>query len=149
MDFLPVLLAYIAAAVTIAATLHARTLVDRAMSWSKRYTGLLSRISQLEQGLENLIGQHRRLSGKFYQMQDRVSERDTEPEPSHEYDAVQVVTCENFLAAQIEGPMSKAARCDCAYCNWQRAERARTRATLLPKTAAAQGETARKNSRGE
>jgi hypothetical protein len=40
-------------------------------------------------------------------------------------------TCDNWLAAQLEGPRSKAAACMCAYCLSARAARAAEKAAIL------------------
>jgi hypothetical protein len=46
-----------------------------------------------------------------------------------------LATCENYSAAQREGPQSQAAKCDCAFCEAKRAERDALRVKLVPKRA--------------
>jgi hypothetical protein len=45
--------------------------------------------------------------------------------------------CENFALAQLEGPTSAAASCECDYCVSMREARSRVKAALTPKSQAA------------
>lgn len=121
---------------------------------AQRLATMRSRVTALEGSAESLLAQHRKLSGRFYAMLADIE--DPEPPnpsvPSREVlnDLARTpptfVVCPNWPLACDQGPGSEAARCDCAYCNWQRAERARTRARLVPPTAAGQGAMAKRNS---
>lgn len=53
------------------------------------------------------------------------------PPPVTEFEVDLTGTCENWLAAQLEGPRSKAAACECAYCLRARAERAAEKSRIL------------------
>lgn len=75
-----------------------------------------ARITNIERDVDALRRELRKLSGKFYAAQ-REDEYPTEP------DGRSRDVCENWGRAQLEGPMSKAARCDCAYCTDRRAQR--------------------------
>lgn len=110
------------------------------------------RITVAERELDALRRELRKLSGKFYASQ---RERDDwiDADESHRslvdqaIDAIsaQVPVCQNWLLAKQEGPSSDAAKCECLYCNAQRADRARTRAALVPKGAQATASTAKLN----
>lgn len=45
--------------------------------------------------------------------------------------------CDNWALAQLEGPQSKAARCECDYCEQMRRARATVKAALVPRGAQA------------
>lgn len=117
---------------------------------AQRLALMRSRVTALEGSAESLLAQHRKLAGRFYAMLADLED----PEPPEGIDVPALVphpqtglaVCENWAMACDQGPKSAAARCDCAYCNWQRAERARTRARLVPPTAAGQGAMAKRNS---
>lgn len=123
---------------------------------AQRLATMRSRVTALEGSAESLLAQHRKLSGRFYAMLNELE--DPQPPNYPDVDDVkrfnerqaelgqQLLVCENWALACDQGPQSAAARCDCAYCNWQRAERARTRARLVPPTAAGQGAMAKRNS---
>jgi hypothetical protein len=101
------------------------------------------RIVGLAGALENLHAQHRKLAGRVYadkQWRDaRASGGDFTREdweahgvkldnPTH---TLVGVVCDNWRIAQVEGPTSQAARCECAYCVEARANRAHVRSQLL------------------
>lgn len=116
---------------------------------AQRLATMRSRVTALEGSAESLLAQHRKLAGRFYAMLADIE--DPEPpeslfEPPAPLVQSGLAVCENWAIACDQGPTSAAARCDCAYCNWQRAERARTRARLVPPTAAGQGAMAKRNS---
>lgn len=53
-------------------------------------------------------------------------------QPSTDVKRVEAVpACENWLQAQIDGPRSTAASCECDYCTEQREQRAREKAAIL------------------
>lgn len=96
--------------------------------------GITARVSAVEASFESLRLQHQKLHGKFHatlrELEDereaafnRVAEPQREdweqPQPPLPFEAV----CENYAAAQREGPGSPAAECQCAYCLRRRAER--------------------------
>lgn len=94
--------------------------------------GELARITALEGGYEQLHSQHRKLAGKFYARDyyDRQHDLDNAP-PGITAPQLLTPACENWAAAQLEGPKSKAAACECGYCLAQRAARAREKAAIL------------------
>jgi outer membrane murein-binding lipoprotein Lpp len=88
-----------------------------------------TRLRTLEHEIENLDAQLHKLRGKIY-----ASTRETQTIEIAK--AVSLETpCDNWLAAKNEGPSSKAAKCECAYCDAQRRARTAFRAQAVPKTA--------------
>lgn len=104
------------------------------------------RITATERELEALRRELRKLSGKFYASQRE--QPDDDPPPVSERDTAPPVVapfCANYGQAQIEGPNSKAARCECDYCAEMRARRDLSRAQLVPKTVQGQAALAKLN----
>lgn len=93
------------------------------------------RIVGLEHGLENLHHQHRKLAGRVYANErfDVVDDNQEGSElvPIPELDGR--VLCDNWKLAQVEGPQSRAAKCECQYCVAARAARSAARAALVPR----------------
>lgn len=100
------------------------------------------RVTTLEREVESLRRELRSLSGKFY-----AEKREREPVSSSDtgQHAIAGSVCDNWTAAQREGPLSEAASCECAYCVSRRAARAAFRATAVPKTVQAQAAAAKLN----
>lgn len=93
------------------------------------------RIIGLEHALEKLHAQHRSLVGKMHA--DRRWQAEAQQDAVSNDDTV----CENYRAAQLEGPFSQAASCPCEYCERMRTERAGRRAAAratLPRGATKQ-----------
>jgi TolA-binding protein len=88
----------------------------------------LSRVSANEAEVQTLTAQIHKLRGKIYSMKPEKQEIEIADR------AVLLGVCENYAAAQTDGPGSKAARCDCPYCEAKRRERDELRARLVPKT---------------
>lgn len=118
-------------------------LCQRAMQYSldaereiARVLTLKGRVIALETSVESLDLKHRKLSGRVYATAAPrpVDEIDVDVDDDPRENAP---VCGNFLAAQHEGPLSAAARCECAYCASMRAERGRLRERHVPKTAQA------------
>lgn len=114
------------------------------------------RVTVLERELEALRRELRKLSGKFYAELAAIErDRDESAETLEAQDELAYGTvaqfqnrfpvCENWTLAKEQGPRSEAAKCTCAYCEAQRAERARLRGALVPKTVQGQAELARLN----
>lgn len=89
------------------------------------------RIVGLEGALESLHAQHRKLAGRVYADEYWSGQRPEQPQ----LDVQPGEICENFRAAQREGPTSPAASCECGYCVAARAARAQLRAQAIPKAA--------------
>lgn len=118
-----------------------------------------ARVTVVERDLDALRRELRKLSGKFYASQRDCQPIELHPDYCHEHGGHlrdspacdvekrrPLEVCENWAVAKHEGPHSDAAKCDCLYCMTQRADRARTRAALVPKGAQAAAATAKLNS---
>lgn len=115
-----------------------------------------------DEQIDSLNRQLQRLRGQFHafraehelvpEIDETHGQGDANERPSltvaQQLAAQQMHPCENYTAAQREGPFSAAAKCECNYCTLKRLERASTRERLIPKTAAAQAKLARDNSHG-
>jgi hypothetical protein len=88
-------------------------------------------VAGLEAAMMGLHEQHKKLAGRVYADQYWNGQRAEQPmlEPV-EPDGRSRDICENWATAQREGPSSRAAGCECAYCNARRADRAARRAKL-------------------
>lgn len=109
---------------------------ELAVRHARKIETSLGRLIKLEGACEQLDATWRKLSGKFHaHMRDyHPNEPEVSPSPAAAYQApAPLIVCENWHLSTIEGPTSRAASCACEYCEWQRAERARMRATHTPK----------------
>jgi len=103
-----------------------------------------SRLTGLERDVDALRRELRKLSGKFYAAQ-RAEEDDAGSWDAPLAHAIPASICDNWSVAQIAGPNSDAASCECSYCVGRRAERRALRAALVPKTVQGQAEVAKLN----
>lgn len=109
-----------------------------------RLHGMRSELAAVGEDLMALGKAHRKLAGRVYADEYWNGQREEQPQlapvgpPPGE-------VCERYLTAQREGPLSAAARCGCAYCEFQRAERDRFRAKAVPKSARGVAELAKLN----
>lgn len=87
----------------------------------------LGRIVQLEHELSALNASLHKVRQKIY-YNARKSDEIEIAQP------ISAAECDNWLAAQTQGPSSSAAKCACNYCIAQRNERDALRAKLVPKT---------------
>lgn len=96
-----------------------------------KLNAMSGRVIAAEGAIDNLALQLRKLRGYVYSPSpSSSSSSSSEPESA-------IAGCDNWELAKVDGPSSRAAQCDCAYCNYQRANRARARAELLPAARAA------------
>lgn len=132
-----------AASVAIGAATRAGRTADRLRS-------AMATISGLEASTESLTQQLQKLRGTFYAFKAAVEE----PQPTVDYDEsgnfyppepAPGQICENFRVAQLEGPTSPAAQCDCGYCAAMRQAREQLRARAVPRTATGQAKLAKLN----
>ena len=96
-----------------------------------RLLTMRGRVVGLEGALESLDSKHRKLAARIYADEhhgNRPSPHPVEREIAHVQGA-----CENYARAQVEGPLSAAARCECAYCVAMRAQRDAFRSAAVPK----------------
>lgn len=138
-----------------------RSHADAAHGWylkaealALKLRGERDRVTVAEREIEALRRELRKLSGKFYAEQRKAEEAlddDDSLDELAEYQGTvanledRFPVCENWQLAKQEGPRSKAAQCQCVYCLAQRAERARLRGELVPRTVQGQAELARLN----
>lgn len=100
------------------------------------------RVTVLERDTEALRRELRKLGGKFYASLRERTEEDHDLDAQRFFERQNVLPlpetkpCDNWLAAQTEGPHSKAARCECLYCMTQRRIRATEKAAILAARAA-------------
>jgi hypothetical protein len=81
----------------------------------------MGRLSAVEAEAAQLTSQIMKLRQKLYYRDHR--EKHDEPSES--------AVCENYARAQLEGPLSKAAKCDCTYCFERRQARKSPAPALL------------------
>lgn len=146
MHWLPTVLSTGAALIAVLCALAAQRTLSRMDRELKRTASLRARVLALEGCAETITAQHRKLAGKYYQemadVQARLDELPDDGEPMFGRDDGTVgpraaewpsVVCANWAEAQIEGPLSTFAQCECGYCSAMRAERERVKRELVPK----------------
>lgn len=126
---------------------HAQVCAASAQRSAERLLGMRSELGAVEAALQSLTAQHRKLAGRVYADEYWNGQRAEQPQldvhaPVSERDTG---GCENYRIAQIEGPQSQAAKCECALCVEARAARAAFRSQVVPKTARGVAELARLN----
>lgn len=87
------------------------------------------RIVGLETAMDALDTRLRKLAGRIYADEYHGNLPAPAPRPQ-----TIDVACENYARAQIDGPTSAAARCECEYCSGMRAQRDAFRTAAVPKT---------------
>lgn len=103
---------------------------ERAEHAAHRLSIMRGQVAGLEAAMMGLDEKHRKLAGRVYADQYWRG-RDEQPELAPtEPDGRSRDVCENWAIAQREGPNSRAASCECAYCNARREDRAQRRAKL-------------------
>jgi hypothetical protein len=90
-----------------------------------------------DQRLGALEARIRKLEGKFYGTVGAEQAR-AEDKAEERAAAQHILECEQWFIAKKEGPLSKAAKCECAYCTSMRAARDAARRALVPRGANAQ-----------
>jgi hypothetical protein len=88
------------------------------------------RVTVLERELDAIRRELRKVAGKFYAITSPPPIPDDHDEPRA---ARAEPFCPNFGAAQLEGPTSPAASCECGYCSEMRDRRAAARKADLPR----------------
>lgn len=103
----------------------------RVLVAADRLERMRSTVSGHDARIESQHAQLNQVRGMVYALRRR-----DEPEPQAptgpsglSYDA-----CENWRTAQLEGPTSRAATCECAYCTSMRDARAAVKRAMLPGT---------------
>lgn len=98
-------------------------------------------IEILRDDMDAITKRMSKLAGRFYRnLQDEPEPDDpapvlvTPPPGNWENANGQRIACENWSAAQLDGPGSAAAMCDCGYCEAMRRARHDAKAALVPKS---------------
>lgn len=102
-----------------------------------KLNAMAGRVIALEGALETLGAQHRKLSGKFHAAKDSETPRPADVGSAPAGLRTPAPYCDNFQMAQLQGPQSDAASCECGYCVEMRARRSAIKAELLPAARAA------------
>lgn len=138
MDYLLTGLYTALAVVVVLAALRANASRVACDKSARRMEAMRGRLISLEAAVDSIDRAHRKLSGRFYaERQSREEERPTIADvDGKEVWADDDPHCENYRLAQIEGPLSAAASCECDYCVRHREERRALKARFVPKTTA-------------
>jgi len=89
------------------------------------------RLTVMEREVEALRRELRKLGGKVHA--HIASEQVDFVHDERAHVQARAALCENYALAQVDGPLSAAARCDCQYCSDMRAHRAAARKADLPR----------------
>jgi len=100
---------------------------------------IAARLDDLQGALMQLRDSNRREFGKLWKRSEPELMAPTAPNG----DAYDV--CENWEVAQREGPTSRAASCECAYCDAKREPKKRLRNLEVPRTIRGQAKLAKDN----
>lgn len=139
------------------ATIRAAQRAKDTEKWTTRELGRLQllrgEITGHSNALDNLTAQVQKLRGQFFAFKASVEDSAEDPAPDELPRNLASFTaapfCENYGRAQLEGPLSAAAKCECGYCAEMRGRRDATRRALIPKTAAAQARHAKEAANGK
>lgn len=129
MQWLPTGLAFVFAGLALWFSLQCLGYWQRVAREQTRLRNAFARIEGIDAAVETLAAQHRTLRGKFYQDRAKGFPPDLDLE-RHTPRATSTVACENYARAQVEGPLSEAAKCACAECERKRIERDELRQKL-------------------
>lgn len=112
--------------------LFARSEARAVSRTAKRLDTMRGRFIALEAAFDSLEASHRKLTGQFHAAKRELIAADEEREFQEEARGPlpDVTVCDNYKLAQLQGPMSEAASCECDYCLRKRSERAAIRAEL-------------------
>lgn len=124
----------------------ARRYAAKCENHANRLRGMLARIPAVEAHSDGVEKQLSKLRGTFYAFkaaiedgpaelfrQDEFSQRERGIARPNSGDN-EPAFCANYGQAQIEGPRSEAASCECGYCVEMRERRAEFRARAVPRT---------------
>lgn len=124
---------------------------ERVEDTARQLRTALGRVTALEGLHEALLAQHKKLNGRFYahlqeheqavdQAEPAVNTPDGPAPPWTLTPDGPAPLCQNYHQAQIDGPRSAAAKCECGYCVEMRARREAVKRALVPKSNAARVE---------
>lgn len=124
---------------------------DQCLRQERKLLDERARVTVCERELDALRRELRKLAGKFYASQrehddDEFAQRQRGIDHPNSGDLEeQVEFCENYGSAQLLGPASAAAQCQCGYCLTRRSERDAMRKASVPKTVQGQARLATLN----
>lgn len=124
---------------------HVRDALDavrKAERAGLKLNALAATVVATESTVESLRKSLQKLSGKFHATAFMPLE-ETPPAAPRRTSSPEF--CPNYGQAQMEGPRSKAAACECPYCEEMRGRRAQFRRESMPSTAQAQAAHAEAN----
>jgi hypothetical protein len=126
MQWLPTALSTVVLLFVCAIWFTARLALRDAQRSGHRNRNLAGRLDGVETEIAALRSGLARVRGKVY----------AEPKPVLMQESMTFASdvCENWHIAQVDGPGSDAARCECDYCLGRRAIRESERARLVPKS---------------
>lgn len=132
MDTLFTILGFVTLAVNVALVFIVNNSATDAENEARSLRVMRGRIIALEAAHESLHQRHQKLAGKYYASAanaDATVERcpNTQDFVGDEHAPG---WCENYGLAQVQGPQSKAAKCECAFCEHMREQRAALRKSL-------------------
>jgi len=133
------------AAATVFFAVRAAQYSARCDFQARRLSAAMGRLTGLEGTADSLTTQVQKLRGQFHAYKAANAPPyecvvDRAPERS---EINQDFFCENYAQAQVSGPSSEFASCQCTYCMAMRARREASRQALVPKTAQGQATLAR------
>lgn len=103
----------------------------------RRFGAALGQLKGHEARLDSQESQLNKLRGMVYAVKRELAEEEPEPAaPSttaHPNPDAWLTPCENWKLAQLDGPGSRAAACECGYCTSMRAEKERVRKLFRPR----------------
>jgi len=117
---------------------HRSNRVERA---ANRLQAAIARVAALEGEVASLTTQLQKLRGTFYAFRATFPEQEPDqPMRANQAsekqidveDAIIGPVCDNWLQAKIDGPRSRAANCECGYCESARAARENFRRSAVP-----------------
>lgn len=149
MGYISTVLALLAAACAVWAARYAHDRAQLADRRAARLAASIGRITGLEAECSTLTHQLQKLRGSFFALKREMEHPESgsfRPEdPQMGGDSNALAFCENYGRAQIDGPGSLAAKCECEYCVEMRGRKAGFRRASVPTTVRAQGELAKLN----
>lgn len=113
-------------------TMRSSQIGDACAYQSNMLKTMRGRLIANEHSIEALAAAHKKFVGKISKERALVEQ----PSPPAEEQQLFEDECENYRVAQIEGPLSQAASCECEFCVAKRAARRAVKNVLMPRTTA-------------
>lgn len=132
--------ALIAALAAVLFALHAHKAASRCETHANRLRGALGTIKGHDGAIDSLTQQLQKLRGQFHAFKAQHEHAELPPVETYAPELRRhepASFCANYGQAQIEGPLSPAAQCECGYCEEMRERRRAFRAAEVPRTVVA------------